>query len=218
MYKAVLCDMDGTLVDSERYYCDGTYHWLKRYGYKGSIEPIYEIIGTTMQETYEIIYRLLEGRLSLDEIKEINTQYFYSEDRIDYKKYLFKEVPAVLKRLKKEGYKLALCSASSYADILRFIEDCDFKDIFDVILSSDDTLAKPHPDIYIKAMTQLQLDSKEVLIIEDSPYGIRAAKATGALTLARTSGYLDGKQEEADDKIKSLDEIFKYIGEKTYAR
>ena len=70
----------------------------------------------------------------------------------------------------------------------------------------------------LKKMTQLQLDSKEVLIIEDSPYGIRAAKATGALTLARTSGYLDGKQEEADHKIKSLDEIFKYIGEKTYAR
>ena len=70
--KAILFDMDGTLVDSERYYTDGTYRWMQRAGYKGSKEAIYPIIGTTLPMTYAIIHKLLDGRLSVEEIEKFD--------------------------------------------------------------------------------------------------------------------------------------------------
>ena len=107
--KAILFDMDGTLVDSERYYTDGTYRWMQRVGYKGSKEAIYPIIGTTLPMTYAIIHKLLDGRLSVEEIEKMNDDYFMKEDVIDYREYIFPEVKGVIRSLRDKGYKMALC-------------------------------------------------------------------------------------------------------------
>ena len=58
MIKAVLFDMDGILFDSEKHYMAGTIEQMKAYGYRGDIKDIYRIIGTSMKETYEILYEL----------------------------------------------------------------------------------------------------------------------------------------------------------------
>ena len=56
--RGILFDMDGTLIDSEKYYVEGTYEWIQRYGFKGKIDEVYSIIGTTIDVTYEILAKL----------------------------------------------------------------------------------------------------------------------------------------------------------------
>ena len=67
MIKAVLFDMDGILLDSESFYMQGTISQMKSWGYQGSIEKIYTIIGTSMEETYDILYHLLNGKKPKEE-------------------------------------------------------------------------------------------------------------------------------------------------------
>ena len=55
---------------------------------------------------------------------------------------------------------------------------------FDVILGNDEVVnPKPHPEIYIEAFKRLQVEPKEVIVVEDAPHGIAAAKASGARVL-----------------------------------
>ena len=79
------------------------------------------------------------------------------------------------------GFKLAVCSNSIRKTILTVLAKFDIIDRFDLILSNEDvTNSKPHPEIYWKAMSLLNVLPEETLIIEDSPYGLLAANRSTA--------------------------------------
>ena len=212
MLKALLFDMDGTLVDTERYYTLGTYKWMKRYGYKGSLEAIYQIIGTSMEETARIINELLDNDWPIEKTVKINDDYFNLEERIDYQKYIFPEVKEDLKKLKKLGLKMALCSASYRRDINRFIKENELAEIFDYVVSAYEVgTHKPDPAIYLRALRELQVQNKEAWIIEDSYFGIKAGKNAHVKTLARKDHRFGIDQSEADQIIEDLDGLYDLV-------
>ena len=98
MIKAVLFDMDGILYDSEYYYMQGTVAQMRAYGYEGPVENIYQIIGTTMQKTYEMLYDMLDGKVPLEVIRENNERYFNVEHPIRFKEIMFPSIPQALHR------------------------------------------------------------------------------------------------------------------------
>ena len=210
MIRAVLFDMDGTLIDSEHYYCDGTYEYMKKMGYTGDLQQLYDIIGTTMEDTYEILSSFIDGRYSPKEIEDVHIRYF-TENPLDHKEYIFKEVPEVLAWLKKKGYKLGICSGSAFEEIEKFISNCQLQDFFDVVLSTDAMEPKPKPDVYLEAMAILGVRPEETVVVEDSPNGLKAAKASSAFVMGRIAEHLSGRQE-ADMMIRDLYELKTYLG------
>ena len=126
MIKAVLFDMDGILYDSEYYYMQGTVAQMRAYGYEGPSKNIYQIIGTTMQKTYVMLYDMLDGKVPIDVIRENNERYFNVEHPIHFKEIMFPGVPQALQQMKKMGLKLAVCSASSYDSIVTSLKDGNF--------------------------------------------------------------------------------------------
>jgi dTDP-glucose pyrophosphorylase len=79
------------------------------------------------------------------------------------------------------GYKLAVCSNSIRKTVLTVLSKFDIIDRFDLILSNEDVQnSKPHPEIYWKAMSKINVLPEETLIIEDSPYGLLAASRSKA--------------------------------------
>ena len=70
--KAILFDMDGILMDSEYYYMHGTVQWMKELGYNKDEKALYTIIGTTMDQTYDMLSAFLDHRYTKDELKAIN--------------------------------------------------------------------------------------------------------------------------------------------------
>lgn len=208
MIKAILFDMDGTLVDSERYYTEMSYKWLCQYNVVDKKE-IYKIVGLNMDDTYKTM-SLLSG-LSYDETKKSYDEYFGMHP-MDYNDYLFDDVRDVLSKL--SDYKLAICTLSARDLLDKFIFDTGLN-CFNILLSDDDVKnPKPSPDIYLKAIERLCVNRDETLVIEDSSTGIKAGKNAGICTLARDDSRFFMDQSEADYIFDDLHEVLNILNEK----
>jgi len=83
--------------------------------------------------------------------------------------------------LTKLGYRLAVCSNSIRRTVLTVLAKLGIIQYFDLILSNEDVKnSKPHPEIYWKAISQMECLPEETLIIEDSPFGLLAASRSRA--------------------------------------
>lgn len=208
MIKAILFDMDGTLVDSERYYTKMSYRWALQYRDVDK-RDIYQIVGANMDKTYRIMSKL--AGLSYDETKKSYDEYFGMHP-MDYNDYLFDDVRDVLPKL--FDYKLAICTLSSRDMLDKFIDDCGLN-CFDLLLSDEDVKnPKPSPDIYLKAIERLGVNRDETLVIEDSSTGIKAGKNAGICTLARDGSRFFIDQSEADYIFDDLNEVLNILNEK----
>ena len=89
----------------------------------------------------------------------------------------------LLAELKSRGVQTALVTMSMSRMARHVVDLIDF-DAFDVVIAGDDaTRPKPFPDAYLQACAALDVDVAGTVAIEDSPNGLRAAIASGAVTL-----------------------------------
>lgn len=205
MIKAVLFDMDGTLVDSEKHYTSGTKEWLKEKGFNLTDKEINGIIGKTSSQTNEYLSSLTG--LSKEEVNEYNTYYFEKVNYIDYSKYLYDDVIDTLKKLKAKNIKTVICSGSEEVLIKKFLSDLNISEYIDLYLSSEKMKHKPDPEIYLTAMKYLNITNEECIIVEDSYEGIKAGKNANCYVYARDASRYGINQENADKIIKDLREI-----------
>lgn len=180
-YKAVIFDLDGVLVNMP----DGHYEALNRalglFGVKIEKEEHYsQFNGLPTKKKLEILE--CQGRLPMglrgfiNDIKQEYTKKLIPEYcPPDYSKII------LLRHLKNNGYKLACCSNSIKETLYLMLKSAEIFDFFEVIVGNDQVKnPKPHPEMYLTAFSQLGVAPSEVIIVEDSPHGIAAAKASGA--------------------------------------
>ena len=212
MIKAVLFDLDGTLIDSESHYVNGTIKWLSRCGVNIDFITASGIIGKTMEDTYSYISKV--SGLEINEIINKNTDYFLNEDPLEFKKVLFNDVKKCFMELKKQGIKIIICSMSPHGYIKNCINECELNEYVDNYYSGDNCkYTKPNPEIYIKAINELKLNNKEVLIVEDAPSGLKAGKDSGAYVVARNDAKFGLNQEDALYVLEDLKELSTIIME-----
>jgi beta-phosphoglucomutase-like phosphatase (HAD superfamily) len=86
----------------------------------------------------------------------------------------------MLARLKKEGYLLGVGSNSIKESITSMITKAGIHQYFDHVVGNDEVeRPKPDPQMYNRIVAMMGLQPSEVVIVEDSPHGIAAAKASG---------------------------------------
>ncbi len=210
MIKAVLFDMDGTIVNSERHYIDGTVEYLKENGINVTRKDVVPIIGTTMEVTYDILSKL--SGIDRNRIIELNSEYFGVRNPLNYKDVVFEDTLPCFQKLKEEDIKIAICSMSDTEYVEKCIEDIGLHDYVDYYIGGTSvTHQKPDPEIYLKAVETLKLDKEEVIIVEDAVQGIEAGKNAGIYTLARKDVQFGLDQSEADRIIDDLSEVIKVI-------
>ena len=176
--------MDGVLIDARDWHYESLNKALGLFGSEISrYDHLVTFDGLPTKKKLEMLS--LEGRLPLklhDFINDLKQVYTWE---IVYSKCkpIFQHQFA-LSNLKNNGYKIAVCSNSIRKTIGLMMDKSGLEVYLDFFLSNQDvTNAKPHPEIYIKAIERLGLQPKECLIVEDNQNGVKAAISSGAHVL-----------------------------------
>ena len=180
--KAVLWDMDGTLVDSEPYWLLSESALAKDYGKVWTQESGNNLIGKSLYESSAFLKDHLD-------IKDLSAQQIIDRLTDSVLSKLQHSLPwrpgalELLMELKQAGVKTALVTMSMRRMALAVAEAIPFQ-AFDVVVAGDDvTHGKPHPEPYEKAAALLGFKPSECIAIEDSTTGLRSAEAAGCLPL-----------------------------------
>ena len=180
--KAVLWDMDGTLVDSEPYWLLSESALAEDYGKVWTQESGNYLIGKSLYESSAFLKDHLD-------IKDLSAQQIIDRLTDSVLSKLQHSLPwrpgalELLMELKQAGVKTALVTMSLRRMALAVAEAIPFQ-AFDVVVAGDDvTHGKPHPEPYEKAAALLGFKPSECIAIEDSTTGLRSAEAAGCLPL-----------------------------------
>lgn len=180
--QAVLFDMDGTLVDSEKVWSVGLDELAHHHGAVLSAAARTSMIGTSMAESMQILHADI-GRPGLDPRDSV----VWLEDRV---RELFAEglvwrdgARELLDAVRAAGLPMALVTATS-----RHLVDVALVTIgahyFDAVVAGDEIgNVKPHPEPYLTAAALVGADPRRCVAIEDSPNGVRSAQAAGCAVI-----------------------------------
>ncbi|MFB7882362.1 HAD family hydrolase [Brevundimonas diminuta] len=184
MIKAILFDMDGVLIDAKDWHYEALNDALALFGMEiGRDAHLSTYDGLPTRTKLEMLTgtRGLPRRLHsvINQVKQKRT----AEIAIQRCKPTFNHAFA-LSRLRDDGMKMAVCSNSIRKTIELMMELSDLSQHLDLIVSNEDvSKAKPDPEMYLKAMSELGVQPHETLILEDNEHGIQAARASGAQVL-----------------------------------
>jgi HAD superfamily hydrolase (TIGR01509 family) len=181
MKKAIIFDLDGTLIESVHA------HYLKH-------KRIGKVLGFDLDEKYfhesangmdaKDFYPKLLKHYGLDVEKNLSKALklhhkFTDEEFFKHIK-IYPHVKNTLKKLKREGMKIALATSSPQDMALTALKKFEIEKYFDVITDGDEVKhTKPNPAIFLLARKELGVKKSECLIVEDAPKGVMAAKRAG---------------------------------------
>ena len=185
--KAVVFDMDGLMIDSERVYFDVGRQLAREFGKEVSDQTLGRMMGRKPLESM-IVYRtelgLTQAPEDLLKMRESRVMKAFEAGVAP-----MPGLTAVLPKL-AEKYKLAIATSARRSMVDVIMRPLNLLQYFAVVQTSDDVIhGKPNPEIYLKAMARLDVKPSESIVLEDSSNGARAGKNAGAYTIAVPSIY-----------------------------
>ncbi len=178
MIKAVIFDMDGTMLDTEHVKEEGLKYVGESLNVKIDDQTLTQIRGTNNTRLKEILCNKFEG-LNVEKLLETREKYvekYFENNPIEPKKGLLE----LLEFLKNHDYKMAVASSSNLEVIKKYLKKVGVFDYFDVIIGGDIvTKGKPDPEIYSKCIEQLNLSKEECIGVEDTANGVLSIHRAG---------------------------------------
>jgi HAD superfamily hydrolase (TIGR01509 family) len=191
--KAVLFDMDGVIVDSERY-------WVELEDEEIYPNVVAEEVDTeeTTGMNFREIYDYLDDNYETTASKEEFVERYEEAARELYgeKVELMDGFRDLLADLHDDGQAVALVSSSPHNWIDRVLDRFDLREEFDEIISAEeiDGKSKPEPDVYEYAAETVGVEPADCIAVEDSENGVQSAKAAGMAAV----GYRNQSDDELD--------------------
>ncbi len=187
MLKTLIFDFDGLILDTET---PEFLIWQKMYRELGFELPMDEwrrIVGgygVARFDPAQDLVRLSQGRLDYEALQ---ARYRAEADATIKSAPVLPGVMDWLAAARTRGLRLAIGSSSSHAWVDGHTQRLGIYERFDCIVCNDDVplgMTKPHPDIYLKVLENLQMRPSEAVVFEDSLNGVSAARAAGIFVVA----------------------------------
>ncbi len=187
MIEALLCDIDGTLVESNWLHASAWKDAFAVMGMEVEQEAVRRQIGKGGDELIPVFVSWWR-RQAVEEPLKAYRKFLFHADYLSQVKP-FPHARDFLAKLKESGIQLALASSADKQDLEIYRKLVGMEDLVDKSTSSDDAKAsKPHPDIFQVAMKKLGLPPEKVLALGDTPYDAEAAGKAGVWTIGVQSG------------------------------
>jgi len=187
LIKAVIFDIDGTLVDSVDFHAKAWQEAFAHFGHEVALEDVRSQIGKGGDQLMPVFLSKKEIDRRGPEIEEYRSDLF--KERYLPRVRAFPAVRDLIKRIILNGQRIALGSSAKGDELSTYKKIARIEDLIDEETSSDDaSRSKPHPDIFEAALKKLGLEANEAIVVGDSPYDAEAAGKLGLRTLAVLCG------------------------------
>ena len=220
MIEAVLCDIDGTLVQS---------NWLHAAAWKEAfaqihidvpLEDVRRQIGKGSDELIPVFVPWWKRKAVEEPLKRYR-EFIFREHYLCQVKPLPK-VRELLLHMKQAGIKVSLASSANEKDLEDYKRIADIDDLIEESSSSDDAShSKPHPDIFEATLKKMGVEAKNALALGDTPYDAEAAGKANVWTVGVTTGGWSENELLADGCIevyRDVEEILENFGDSAFAR
>ena len=179
MIKAVIFDVDGTLLDTERIYMKAWKEAAAEAGYVMPDSVLQKTRAVNTKDAARIFEEEIGNGFSYQAVRPIRVR--IAEEIIKRESPILKPgVLELLAFLEGKGIRLSVASSTNQQGTREHLAESRILDRFEVVVGGDMvTNGKPHPDIFLKAAEALGAAPEECIVVEDSPAGIRAAHAAG---------------------------------------
>ncbi len=215
-FAAVIFDMDGVIVDSEKFYLDTLARLFEAEGIEVPFEDLCVTVGASYKDFKRNLVRWFElGGEHLAE-EEALARYNVWEERNqpDFAALLNHGVVETIAELKRRGVRVALASSSPMSNILLVLEACGLSDAFELVTSGEQFHeSKPNPEIYLHTLENLGLPAGDCCCVEDSVSGITAGKAAGLTVFAKREDRFGFTQEAADRIVDAIPDLLEAASE-----
>lgn len=215
-FAAVIFDMDGVIVDTEKFYLDTLARLFEAEGIEVPFEDLCVTVGASYKDFKRNLVRWFElGGEHLTE-EEALARYNVWEERNqpDFAALLNHGVVETIAELKRRGVRVALASSSPMSNILLVLEACGLSDAFELVTSGEQFHeSKPNPEIYLHTLENLGLPAGDCCCVEDSVPGITAGKAAGLTVFAKREDRFGFTQEAADRIIDAIPDLLEAASE-----
>lgn len=206
--KAVLFDIDGTLIDAWEFVYGAIKHTIITHGHKmPSKKNLRPVIGNSLLDFYTAVFPGLDPKLFA------KTHHDFQQGKFDLGRP-FPGARLTLKKLKTQGYLIGAVSNRTKNSLLTTLKRAKLSEFIDVVVSAEDVLhPKPDKEHPLKALELLKVKPGEALMVGDTDFDILAGKAAGIKTVGVTYGFFGKsiKDEKPDYLIDNIEELIKLL-------
>jgi len=210
MRKAVIFDLDGLMIDSERLYFEVEREMASQYGKAVREEIFWQMMGRKPIEGLAIFVQELGLPLEPAEAVKIRNDLLRKRMKEDLRAMpgLFSILDALHGK-----FKLAVATGAPREFLDIAIDKLGIREKFDVLQASDDIQSgKPNPEIFLKTCERLGVEPQQAIVLEDSENGVAAGKRAGCFVIAIPSEYTRCQDlSQADYIAADLFEAEKFI-------
>lgn len=207
MKKAVLFDIDGTILDAWDFVIGAFKYTVEFHGLKKPAEKVLKSArGKPLLDFYQTAFPNLDPKILA------KTHDDFQKDKFDRHK-LFPKAKNLLKKLKKRGFLLAAVSNRTRVSLQLSLKIVGIDKYFDLVLSAEDVAnPKPHKDHLLLALKHFQVSPKNAFMVGDTDHDIMAGKNAGVRTVGVTFGFWgksikETKPDYIIDDLTELEEI-----------
>ena len=213
MIKAIIFDMDGLMIDSERVTFECYQERLKDMNLTMDEEFYITLLGKPIKGIYQRFYDVYGNDFPIQnviqDVHQLMAERFETEG-VPVKKGLVE----LLHYLKDNNYKTIVATSSNRDRVDKILAQAKITEFFDDSICGDEvTKGKPNPEVFLKSCQKLGVNVDEAIVLEDSEAGIQASyDANIKVICIPDMKYPEKQYEEKTFKIlKDLTEVTAYL-------